>query len=93
MVECSQSERIETTSVHGVSPDEVCLHSLIEQHAEETGSQRAKTILADWNNWKTKFKKIIPNDYLKVISEITAQEKAGAPYEEAVLQAFKKIAG
>ena len=90
VVECSQSERIETTSVHGVSPDEVCLHFLIEQHAAETGSERAKAILADWEHYKNCFKKIIPNDYLKVMTEIASEEKSGKPHDEAVLNAFRK---
>ena len=90
VVECSQSERIETTSVHGVSPDEVCLHFLIEQHAAETGSERAETILADWDHYKNCFKKIIPNDYLKVMTEIASEEKTGKPHDEAVLNAFRK---
>ena len=90
VVECSQSERIETTSVHGVSPDEVCLHFLIEQHAAETGSERAKAILADWEHYKNCFKKIIPNDYLRVMTEIASEEKTGKPHDEAVLNAFRK---
>ena len=79
----------ETTTLKGKS-DEENLHDLIEQHERETGSQKAKAILADWEHYKTCFKKIIPNDYLKVITEIYAQEKAGADHEEAVLAAFKK---
>ena len=91
VVECSQSERIETTSVHGVSPDEVCLHFLIEQHAAETGSERAKAILADWEHYKNCFKKIIPNDYLKVMTEIAAEEANGIEHETALLNAFRKV--
>ncbi len=90
VLECSQSERIETTSIHGVSPDELRLHSLIEQHATETGSERAKAILADWEHYKNCFKKIIPNDYLRIMTEISAEEKSGKPHDEAVLDAFRK---
>ena len=93
VVECSQSERIETTSVHGVSPDEVCLHFLIEQHAAETGSERAKAILSDWEHYKNCFKKIIPNDYLKVMTEIAAEEANGIEHETALLNAFRKVSG
>ena len=71
-------------------PDEKLLHSLIEEHAAETGSQRAKEILSDWDNWKFKFKKIIPNDYLRIMSEIKVQEAGGASHDEALLAAFKK---
>ena len=70
--------------------DEAVLHSLIEQHVAETNSERGKTILTDWECYKTCFKKIIPNDYLKIKTEIAVQEKAGVEHDEAVLVAFKK---
>ena len=79
----------ETTTLQGKTDTEN-LHDLIEQHAKETGSKKAKTILADWEHYKYCFKKIIPNDYLKVVTEIFAQEKAGVEHEAAVLEAFKK---
>ena len=72
------------------SPDEERLHELIQQHAAETGSERAKAILADWEHYKNCFKKIIPNDYLKVMTEIASEEKSGKPHDEAVLNAFRK---
>ena len=69
------------------------LHELIAQHHKETGSEKASQILADWEHFKDRFKKIIPNDYLFVTSEIHAQEKAGVPHDEAMLAAFRKCAG
>ncbi|MCR4713980.1 MAG: glutamate synthase subunit alpha [Treponemataceae bacterium] len=66
------------------------LYELIEQHAAETGSVRAKAILADWEHYKACFKKIIPNDYLRIMTEIAAQERAGGEHDDAVLAAFKK---
>ncbi|MBO4639866.1 MAG: glutamate synthase large subunit, partial [Treponema sp.] len=79
----------ETTTLRDAE-DEALLHSLIQQHVDETGSQRGKEILADWPHYKTCFKKIIPNDYLKIITEIYAEEAAGKEYDEAVLNAFRK---
>ena len=79
----------ETTTLRDAE-DEALLHSLIQQHVDETGSQRGKEILADWPHYKTCFKKIIPNDYLKIITEIYAEEAAGKEYDEAVLDAFRK---
>ena len=70
--------------------DEDLLHSLIEQHEKETGSERAKEILADWSHYKTCFKKIIPNDYLRIMTEIYAEEAQGKQYDEAILDAFRK---
>ena len=79
----------ETTTLSNTT-DEERLHELIAQHAKETDSERAKSILADWDNMKTKFKKIIPNDYLRIMKEIAEQEKTIANHEEAVLAAFRK---
>ena len=73
-----------------ISPDEEKLHSLIEQHASETGSVRAKAILADWKHYRTCFKKIIPNDYLRIMKEIAVQEQTIKDHDEAVLAAFRK---
>ena len=79
----------ETTTLSGTT-DEARLHALIEQHAKETGSERAKAIIADWDNMKSKFKKIIPNDYLRIMKEIAEQEKTISDHEEAVLAALRK---
>ena len=79
----------ETTTLRDTT-DEARLYELIEQHAAETGSDRAKTILSDWENYKTCFKKIIPNDYLRIMTEIAAEEKIGKAHDEAVLDAFRK---
>jgi len=79
----------ETTTLRDTT-DEERLHALIEQHTKETGSERAKAILADWDSYKHNFKKIIPNDYLRIMTEIAAEEKSGKPHDEAVLDAFKK---
>ena len=71
--------------------DEAYLHSLIEQHATETGSECAKSILANWEHYKLCFKKIIPNDYLRIMTEISAQEKSGLAHDDAVLAALKCV--
>ena len=80
----------ETTTLRGMT-DEQNLRALLERHAAETGSKTAQTILADWERYRTLFKKIIPNDYLRVVTEIYAEEAAGAAHEAAVLAAFRKV--
>ncbi|MBR6215633.1 MAG: glutamate synthase subunit alpha, partial [Spirochaetaceae bacterium] len=80
----------EVTTLRGIS-DESRLRELIGQHAKETGSKKAKAILSDWKHYRTCFKKIIPNDYLRIMTEIYAEEEAGVKYDEAVLSAFKKV--
>ncbi len=80
-----------TTALIDGSGDEELLHSLIEEHAKETGSVKAAAILKDWEHYKTCFKKIIPNDYLKMMTAISAGEKEGLDHDDAVMQAFKKM--
>ena len=78
-----------TTVLTGKS-DEKVLKELITEHFAETGSKKAKEILDDWKNYKSKFKKIIPNDYLKIMKEIAAQKEAGLKGDAAILSAFRK---
>ena len=79
----------EVTTLQGKS-DEENLRSLIEEHVKETESRRGKEILSDWEHYKKCFKKIIPNDYLRIMTEIYAEENSGKAHDDAVLAAFKK---
>ncbi|MCC7006173.1 MAG: glutamate synthase large subunit [Ottowia sp.] len=47
--------------------DEHMLKSLIEQHVRHTGSQRARMILADWSNMRSKFVKVCPLEHKRSI--------------------------
>ena len=82
---------VRTAPKSGETPDESVLKGLIEKHVAETGSEKGKAILADWAKYKTMFKKIIPNDYLKIMTEIAAEERRGLNHEDAVLAAFKTV--
>ena len=49
--------------------DIITLKGLIEEHHSHTGSGPAARILADWNLALSKFKKIMPRDYRRVLQE------------------------
>lgn len=83
---------VRNSKISSESPDESILYSLIEKHVKETGSEKGKLILSDWNKYKKLFKKIIPNDYLKIMTEIANFENHGLNHENAVMSAFKKCA-
>ena len=51
----------------GENPDVANLRALLEEHVQATDSEKAKKILADWKQYIPRFKKIIPNDYLRVL--------------------------
>ena len=55
---------------HLNQPDEVTLKTLVENHANLTGSPRAKALLADWANARTKFVKVMPTEYKRALTEL-----------------------
>jgi glutamate synthase (NADPH) large chain len=56
--------------LHLNQPDELTLKGLIANHASYTGSERAKTMLADWASYRTKFVKVMPNEYKRALTEL-----------------------
>ncbi len=64
------------------------LKTLITKHLEETSSPLAKRILDNFDEYLPSFKKIVPNDYNKMLSAICAFEEKGFSRERAVMEAF-----
>jgi glutamate synthase (NADPH/NADH) large chain len=52
------------------------LQRLIERHGHYTNSEKAKTILADWDAWLPKFKKVMPVEYKRALSEMAKHQDA-----------------
>lgn len=52
--------------------DEAILKGLIERHSQYTGSGRAKQLLSDWENSRSKFVKVFPGEYKRALAEINA---------------------
>ena len=67
------------------------LRSMLERHFAETGSPRAKTVLENWDETLPLFKKIMPNDYRRMLAAITRREERGVPREQAELDAFNAV--
>lgn len=68
--------------------DQEELKGLITAHAKATGSVFAKEILAHFEEYLPLFKKVIPNDYQKMLASIAQLEEKGLPHEQAQLEAF-----
>ncbi|HCY61801.1 MAG TPA: glutamate synthase subunit alpha, partial [Oxalobacteraceae bacterium] len=61
--------------------DEAILKGLIERHFKYTGSTRARNLLDDWNNARTRFVKVFPTEYKRALGEMhaaQAKEKVAA---------------
>ncbi len=80
----------ELVSVYDVTEAEDVqeLKTMIEEHVEATGSALGKTILASFDEYLPKFRKIIPHDYERMLSTIKSMEAKGLGHEEALIQAF-----
>ena len=55
------------------------LRYFISNHARYTGSKRAAEILASWNEYLPKFRKVMPVEYRRALAELKAQEEAEKP--------------
>jgi len=66
------------------------IRCMIEKHLAYTGSEHAKRILADWKSYSPRFKRIIPNDYKRMLENIDKAHKAGLSGEEALMVAFEE---
>ena len=64
--------------LHNGIADETQLKELITRHAEYTGSQTAKALLADWDASREKFVKVYPHEYKRALTEMAAAQKEAA---------------
>ena len=63
--------------------DERELRGMIERHAALTGSPRARTILADWPQWKDLFVKVLPMEYRLVLGQMSRDDAETKREEKA----------
>ena len=68
------AEQADDGSRHRGETDDLQLKRMIEQHAALSGSDRAKTLLADWANVRGKFVKVFPNEYRRALKEMAATQ-------------------
>jgi glutamate synthase (ferredoxin) len=55
------------------------VHGLLERHREYTGSTVAEALLADWPGVTSRFVKVMPRDYKRVLLEQLAASKEARP--------------
>lgn len=70
-----ESAELCVDTVHHLDqPDEITLKTLIENHAKYTASVRAIDMLDDWDNYRTKFVKVMPSEYKRALTELAANK-------------------
>ena len=74
-------------------PEEIAaVKALIERHLEYTHSARARALLSDWSQTVTRFVKVLPKDYKRVLACIKRAHEQGLSGDEAVMAAFEENA-
>lgn len=75
-IPAEMTNELTTLTQNMMSNDAERLHKLLEKHACYTNSARAQAILADWDSWLPKFKKVMPTEFRRALNEM-AQAAAG----------------
>ena len=66
------------------------LKEMIERHVRYTNSERGLEILERWSDYESKFVKVMPRDYRKMLDAFKRVEERGLTGDEAALTAFRE---
>jgi glutamate synthase (NADPH/NADH) large chain len=64
--------------------------TLLFRHAQYTGSKRATEALVSWDEWITRFVRVIPKDYRRVLEAQKQMRELGMTNDEAAMAAFEQ---
>jgi len=67
--------------------DAKAVKEMLTKHVEYTKSSVAQKILADWSSYQSKFIKVMPEDYKRVLQAIKRAKAEGTSVDEAVMEA------
>jgi glutamate synthase (ferredoxin) len=67
------------------------LKEILKDYVKETGSKLGSLILRSFAEYLPHFKKIVPNDYQKILAAISRYEEQGITHDNAVMEAFNEI--
>ncbi len=84
-IRCNQS----MVDLDAIEDDEdiSTVKTLLSNHVQYTQSTVAKRILDDWDNYVSKFVKVMPKDYKRVLNAIKKARETGVPEDEAIMEA------
>jgi glutamate synthase (NADPH/NADH) large chain len=69
------------------------LKSIVERHREMTGSLAADRMLSSWSVEVSKFRKIMPTDYRRVLEVLESAEREGLSESEAINRVMEAARG
>ena len=77
--EKTQAAEIPQALWHRGQSDEAQLKKLLEDHHRWTGSKRARALLDNWTEARSKFVKVFPNEYKRALGELAAAAASEKP--------------
>ncbi|MDY6786076.1 MAG: glutamate synthase large subunit [Cyanobacteriota bacterium] len=69
--------------------DLATVRQMVEKHGEYTKSGKAAKVLANWGEMESKFVKVMPRDYKRVLQCLKEAEESGLSGDEALSAAFE----
>ncbi|RYP84926.1 glutamate synthase large subunit [Nocardioides guangzhouensis] len=84
-------ELVELSPVEGKAAEE--LQEIVQRHFEETGSQVAEELLADWDAALPRFTEVMPSDFKKVLEAREEALEDGLSEEEAAARIMEVLHG
>ncbi|HTH93932.1 MAG TPA: glutamate synthase-related protein [Rhodocyclaceae bacterium] len=76
-------EQLSDALLHRGETDEAQLKAVIAKHAAASGSEKAKLILDNWEEYRDKFVKVFPHEYRRALTEMAAKAKKSEVKEAA----------
>lgn len=74
-------------------PEDIAIvRQMIQNHANYTHSHKAKDILENWEQARSKFVKVMPKDYKRVLQALRRAEESGLSGDDALRAAFEENA-
>ncbi len=73
--------------------DREFLRATVQRHGEYTGSAVAKRLLAAWNVEVSRFRKVMPTDYKRVLAVMREAEAAGLTEDETMVKVMESSHG
>jgi glutamate synthase (ferredoxin) len=71
------------------SQEKEAVRAMVQRHLHYTKSDRAKNVLENWNENVSKFVRVIPKDYKRVLQKLKDAEASGLSGEDAIMAAFE----
>ncbi|MBE2263706.1 MAG: hypothetical protein IAE92_13245, partial [Burkholderiaceae bacterium] len=87
-----QAAMVDRSVWHRDQSDDAQLKKLLEDHHRWTGSRRARELLDNWSEVRSKFVKVFPNEYRRALGEIHAEKVAKASAESTVSATKAEVA-